>query len=103
MRPQLKFLDDALREVFLLGREGIRHVVLDPLLPDPLIDEQKRSSMVQVLQDYCDKGIDLWAQFLQLDLDGRPDTARGGPAQKRNHVCACLQEQPHIAFRLRKQ
>ena len=62
-------LDDALREVFLLGREGIRHVVLDPLLPDPLIDEQKRSSMVQVLQDYCDKGIDLWAQFLQLDLD----------------------------------
>ena len=64
-------LDDALREVFLLGREGIRHVVLDPLLPDPLIDEQKRSSMVQVLQDYCDKGIDLWAQFLQLDLDGQ--------------------------------
>lgn len=62
-------LDDALREVFLLGREGIRHVVLDPLLPDPLIDEQKRSSMVRVLQDYCDKGIDLWAQFLQLDLD----------------------------------
>jgi phenylacetic acid degradation operon negative regulatory protein len=62
-------LDDALREVFLLGREGIRQVVLDPLLPDPLIDEKKRSSMVRVLQDYCDKGIDLWAQFLQLDLD----------------------------------
>ncbi len=64
-------LDDALREVFLLGREGIRQVVLDPLLPDPLIDETKRSAMVQVLQDYCDKGIDLWAQFLQLDLDGQ--------------------------------
>ena len=60
-------LNDALREVFLLGREGIRQVVLDPLLPDPLIDEDKRSRMVGILQDYCDRGLDLWARFLELD------------------------------------
>ena len=60
-------LDDSLREAFLLGREGIRHVVLDPLLPEPLVDEEKRSTMVEVLQDYCDKGLDLWNRFLVID------------------------------------
>jgi phenylacetic acid degradation operon negative regulatory protein len=59
-------LDDSLREVFLLGREGIRHVVLDPLLPEPLVDENKRSAMVGTLQDYCDKGVNLWARFLEV-------------------------------------
>ena len=60
-------LDDSLREAFMLGREGIRHVVLDPLLPNPLVDEDKRSALVDVLQSYCDKGLDLWARFLVLD------------------------------------
>ena len=59
-------LDDSVREVFLLGREGIRQVVLDPLLPEPLVDEDKRSSMVNVLQSYCDRGLSLWARFLGL-------------------------------------
>jgi phenylacetic acid degradation operon negative regulatory protein len=59
-------LNDSVREAFLLGREGIRHVVLDPLLPEPLIDEDKRSSMVHVLQSYCDKGLNLWTRFLEV-------------------------------------
>ncbi|UCF46378.1 MAG: hypothetical protein JSU89_04100, partial [Myxococcales bacterium] len=60
-------LNDSVREAFLLGREGIRQVVLDPLLPEPLVDEDKRSSMVDVLQSYCDKGLNLWARFLEVD------------------------------------
>jgi phenylacetic acid degradation operon negative regulatory protein len=60
-------LNDSVREAFLLGREGIRQVVLDPLLPEPLVDEGKRSSMVEVLQEYCDKGLNLWAQFLEIE------------------------------------
>ncbi|MDH3654200.1 MAG: hypothetical protein OEN21_08035 [Myxococcales bacterium] len=60
-------LNDSVREAFLLGREGIRHVVLDPLLPDPLVDADKRSTMVNVLQIYCDKGLHLWARFLAID------------------------------------
>lgn len=59
-------LNDSVRESFLLGREGIRHVVLDPLLPEPLVDEDKRSTMVHVLQSYCDKGLNLWARFLAI-------------------------------------
>ncbi len=60
-------LNDSVRESFLLGREGIRHVVLDPLLPEPLVDADKRSTMVNVLQSYCDKGLNLWARFLTID------------------------------------
>lgn len=60
-------LQDSVRESFLLGREGIRQVVLDPLLPHPLIDERERSSVVQNLQSYCDKGLSLWARFLDLE------------------------------------
>jgi phenylacetic acid degradation operon negative regulatory protein len=60
-------LNDSVREAFLLGREGIRHVVLDPLLPEPLVDADKRSTMVNVLQSYCDKGLHLWARFLAID------------------------------------
>lgn len=59
-------LDDAVREAFLLGRKGIRLVVLDPLLPAPLVDENARAIMVRALKDYCDKGLDLWAQFLEV-------------------------------------
>ena len=58
--------EDAVREAFLLGREGIRQVVLDPLLPTPLIDEGKRDAMVAILQDYCDRGLHLWTRFLGL-------------------------------------
>jgi len=60
-------LNDSVREAFLLGREGIRHVVLDPLLPEPLVDADKRSTMVDVLQSYCDTGLHLWARFLAID------------------------------------
>ncbi len=60
-------LNDSVREAFLMGREGIRHVVLDPLLPEPLVDANKRWTMVNILQSYCDKGLHLWARFLAID------------------------------------
>lgn len=60
-------LNESVREAFLLGRKGIRQVVLDPLLPYPLIDEAKRSAMVDTLQAYCDKGLHLWTRFLKPD------------------------------------
>lgn len=59
-------LQDSIREVFLLGREGIKHVVLDPLLPEPLVNERNRTSMVTTLHQYCDRGLDLWRRFLGL-------------------------------------
>lgn len=66
-RLDQRSLNDSVREAFLLGREGIRQVVLDPLLPEPLVDEARRFSTVEVLKSYCDKGLNLWARFLRID------------------------------------
>lgn len=60
-------LNDSIRESFLLGREGIKQVVLDPLLPEPLVNESKRAVMLETLHQYCDRGLDLWRRFLDLD------------------------------------
>lgn len=55
---------DALREAFLTGREGIRALVLDPLLPAPLVDVQKRQVLQQTLREYDQRGQALWRRFL---------------------------------------
>jgi phenylacetic acid degradation operon negative regulatory protein len=60
-------LEDSVREAFLLGRKGIREVVLDPLLPAPLIDESKRHGLLDALGDYSKTGIELWHRFLGLE------------------------------------
>ena len=60
-------LEESVQEVFLLGRKGIRQVVLDPLLPAPLVDETKRRVLVEALDRYNTKGIELWQRFLELD------------------------------------
>lgn len=68
-------LEESVREAFLLGRKGIREVVLDPLLPAPLIDETKRSGLVDALGDYSNKGIELWHRFLGLAPAGQAPIA----------------------------
>lgn len=65
-------LEESVREAFLLGREGIRTIVLDPLLPGPLVDESKRAAMVDVVRRYNEKGLQLWSRFLGLGWNGTP-------------------------------
>ena len=65
-------LEESVREAFLLGRKGIREVVLDPLLPSPLIDESKRRVLVDALTDYNANGIALWLRFLGLQGAEQP-------------------------------
>ncbi|MEM1025978.1 MAG: PaaX family transcriptional regulator [Myxococcota bacterium] len=55
---------DALREAFLTGREGIRALVLDPLLPAPLVDVRKRRELQDTLRAYDVRGQTLWRRFL---------------------------------------
>lgn len=55
---------DALREAFLVGREGIRALVLDPLLPAPLVDVGKRKVLQDTLRHYDERGQALWRRFL---------------------------------------
>jgi phenylacetic acid degradation operon negative regulatory protein len=54
----------CLEEHFLLGREAIRLIVLDPLLPEPLAPVDERRALVTDARDYNDAGLRLWAAFL---------------------------------------
>jgi len=56
--------EEAIREAFLLGREAIRIVVLDPLLPEPLVPAAERDALAQAAARYQDEGIALWREFL---------------------------------------
>ena len=59
--------EDAVREAFLLAREAIRWIVLDPLLPDELVAADERRALVATLSAYTDRALDLWRDFLNLD------------------------------------
>ena len=62
--------EDAVREAFLLAREAIRWVVLDPLLPDELVAADERRALIATLSAYTDRALELWRDFLNLDEEG---------------------------------
>jgi phenylacetic acid degradation operon negative regulatory protein len=55
----------AARESFLMGSDAIRHVVFDPLLPDPLVDVGERRAFVETLLRYDRVGRAIWQAFLK--------------------------------------
>lgn len=57
-------LDDAARESFLHGDEGIRRLLFDPLLPEPIVSEAARNAYVRALRRYDDVGRAIWRRFL---------------------------------------
>lgn len=57
-------IEEALRESFLLGREALRQVVLDPLLPEPLVPAAERDTLLEAMRRYDAAGRELWRPFL---------------------------------------
>lgn len=57
-------LEEAMREAFLLGREVIRWVALDPLLPEQMVPPQERDALVEVMTRYDETGQGLWRRYL---------------------------------------
>lgn len=55
----------AARESFLIGSEAIRHLVFDPLLPEPLVDVSERRAFVETLLRYDRAGRAIWHAFLK--------------------------------------
>ncbi|MFV2090120.1 MAG: hypothetical protein ACC642_05655, partial [Pseudomonadales bacterium] len=62
---RLAHLDDqkAAGEALLIGRRVTRDILLDPLLPDELIDGDLRRCMVAAMRDYDKTGKSLWRRF----------------------------------------
>jgi phenylacetic acid degradation operon negative regulatory protein len=54
----------AMRESFELGGEGIRQLVVDPLLPDPIAPAQERAALLEAMIRYDRLGRKCWANWL---------------------------------------
>ncbi len=52
-------------ETFLLGGRAIRQLVLDPLLPEPIVAAGERRELVQALRDYDRAGRGCWRAFMR--------------------------------------
>jgi phenylacetic acid degradation operon negative regulatory protein len=57
--------DRAMTESFLLGGRVIRQIVLDPLLPEPIVPAGERRALVSAMIDYDRIGRAAWAAFLR--------------------------------------
>ncbi len=55
---------DAMVESFRLGGRVLQQLVLDPLLPAPLVDERERRALVESMRAYDRLGRTAWAGFL---------------------------------------
>jgi phenylacetic acid degradation operon negative regulatory protein len=55
---------EAMVESFGLGGRVLQQLVLDPLLPAPLVDERERRALVESMRAYDRLGRDAWAGFL---------------------------------------
>ncbi len=51
---------EAMAETFRFGGEAVRRIVLDPLLPEPIVDTRARRSLVEAMRDYDRLGRDCW-------------------------------------------
>lgn len=69
----------AARESYLLGSNAIRHVVYDPLLPEPLVDAQARHAFVETVQRFDRAGQAIWRNLSNL---GNGTTPRGAATQR---------------------
>jgi phenylacetic acid degradation operon negative regulatory protein len=51
---------EAMAETFRLGGEAVRRIVLDPLLPESIVDVPARRALVEAMQRYDILGRDCW-------------------------------------------
>jgi len=58
---------DAMRESYRIGGEGLRAIVLDPLLPEPIGPVAERRKLVAVMSEYDALGRKCWAGWLGGD------------------------------------
>jgi phenylacetic acid degradation operon negative regulatory protein len=71
-RLQLASEAQAMVESFLLGGRVIRQLVLDPLLPEPIVPTSERDALVEAMRRYDRLGRTCWAGFRERHgLTGR--------------------------------
>ena len=70
---------EAMAETFRFGGEAVRRIVLDPLLPAPVVDVSARRALVEAMRQYDRLGRDYWKSWAgeSADLERSPAEAGG--------------------------
>ncbi len=58
-------LNTAAAESMVLGRDVIRHINLDPVLPEELMPQQALSNLIRVMSDYDQNARQIWRRFMR--------------------------------------
>jgi len=58
-------LDTAAAESMVLGRDVIRHINLDPVLPEELMPQRALSNLIHVMSDYDQNARQIWRRFMR--------------------------------------
>ena len=74
----------AMTESFLLGGEAVRQIVLDPLLPAPIVDTSKRRALVDAMRRYDGLGRRFWKSWAgeSVALEQSPGDVHGLSAEE---------------------
>ncbi len=58
-------LDTAAAESMVLGRDVIRHINLDPMLPEELMPNRALATLVRTMTDYDQQARQIWRHFMR--------------------------------------
>ena len=58
-------LDTAAAESMVLGRDVIRHINLDPVLPEELMPQRALTNLIRVMSDYDQNARQIWRRFMR--------------------------------------
>ena len=58
-------LDTAAAESMVLGRDVIRHINLDPVLPEELMPQRALTNLIWVMSDYDQNARQIWRRFMR--------------------------------------
>jgi phenylacetic acid degradation operon negative regulatory protein len=58
-------LDNAAAESMVLGRDVIRHINLDPVLPEELMPQRALSNLIRGMTDYDQNARQIWRRFMR--------------------------------------
>lgn len=64
-------LDTAAAESMVLGRDVIRHINLDPVLPEELMPNRALATLVRTMIDYDQQARQIWRRFMRAHAPAR--------------------------------
>ncbi len=69
----------AMTESFRIGGEAVRQIVLDPLLPDAIVDTDARHAMIEAMRAYDVLGKNAWKKWAgeSVELESSPIDSTG--------------------------